>query len=95
MKSWEKNKTLLYTLEGTILSLTSSKFVRMFISVKSRPDLKMGHIWSKAKSLGQILENHVYILEGTVLIHLITKEIWYLVWCFILQSLCDMEVQCI
>ena len=36
--------------------------------MKSRSDLKLGHIESKSRSRGQILENHVYILEGTVLI---------------------------
>ena len=40
----------------------------MFFSIKSSSDLKLGHIVSKIRSRGQILENHVYILEVTVLI---------------------------
>ena len=31
------------------------RFVRMFIFIKSRPELKMGHVGSKARSLGQFL----------------------------------------
>ena len=41
----------------------------MFISSKSRSHIKLGHIGSKARmSEGQILDNHVYTLEDTVLI---------------------------
>ena len=39
----------------------------MFIFMKSRLDLKLDHLGSKRRSRGQILGNHVYILEGTVL----------------------------
>ena len=65
VKSWKK---LLYTLKGTVLIQSSWNFVRMFISMKSSSDLKLGHIVSKIRSRGQILENYVYILEVTVLI---------------------------
>ena len=40
----------------------------MFIAMKYRSNLKLGHNGSKSRSQGQILENHVYILEGTDLI---------------------------
>ena len=36
--------------------------------MKLRSDLELGQIRVKKYSQGQILENHVYILEGTVLI---------------------------
>ena len=36
--------------------------------MRSRLNLKVGLIGLKSRSRGQILENHVYILEGTVLI---------------------------
>ena len=39
----------------------------------SRSDLKLGHVGSKTRSLGQILENLVYTLKGTVLIEKFMK----------------------
>ena len=36
--------------------------------MKSRLVLKLDHVGSKSRSRKQILRNHVYILEGTVLI---------------------------
>ena len=36
----------------------------------SRSSLKVGHVGLEMRSLGQILENLVYTLEGTVLIQM-------------------------
>ena len=36
----------------------------MFVLMKSRSNLKMGHIWSKTRSLGQILEKHCVCATG-------------------------------
>ena len=40
----------------------------MFILIKSRPELKMGYVRSKTGSLGQILVNHEFTLESTILV---------------------------
>ena len=40
----------------------------MLIIIISRSKSKLGQVWSKIRLLGQILENIVNILEGTVLI---------------------------
>ena len=41
-------------------------FVRMFILMKSRPELKMGHVGSKTRSLGKFLEKQCQkLLEKT------------------------------
>ena len=42
--------------------------------MKSHPSSKMGHAGSKTRSLGQILENLVYALEATFLVH--NHETW-------------------
>ena len=34
----------------------SGNFVRMFIFIEARPEIKMGHVGSKIRSLGQFLE---------------------------------------
>ena len=47
---------LVYTLEGTVFIPSSWYLVRMFIFIKTRPSLKLGHVRSKTRSLGQILE---------------------------------------
>ena len=46
----------MYTLEGTVLIQSSWNFVRMFILIKSRPELKICRIESKTGSLGKFLE---------------------------------------
>ena len=46
----------MYDLEGTVLIQSSRNFVRMLIIITSRPSLKLGHVGSKTRSLGQILE---------------------------------------
>ena len=46
----------MHNLDGIVLLQSSWIFVRMFILIKSRPELKMGHVRSKSSSLGQFLE---------------------------------------
>ena len=46
----------MYILENTILIQSLLNFVRMLIIIISRSDLKLGHVESKIRSLGQILE---------------------------------------
>ena len=46
----------MYSLEGIVLIQSSRNFVGMFVVIKSRPELRMGHVESKARSLGQFLE---------------------------------------
>ena len=46
----------MYTLEGTVLIQCSGNFIRMLIIIISRSSLKLGHVGSKTRSLGQILE---------------------------------------
>ena len=43
-------------------------YVKMFVSMKKRRNLKVGQVGSETRSLGQILKNYMYILEGIVLI---------------------------
>ena len=47
---------LVYTLEGTVLIQSSGNLVRMLIIITSRSSSKLGHVGSKTRSLGQILE---------------------------------------
>ena len=46
----------MYTLEGTDLIISSLNYVGMLIIIMSRSVLKLGHVVSKTKSLGRILE---------------------------------------
>ena len=46
----------MYTIEGTDLIISSLNCVRMIIITMSRSDLKLGHVGSKTRLLGQILE---------------------------------------
>ena len=46
----------MYTLEGTVSIQSSRNFVRLLIIIISRSGLKLGHVGSKTRSLGQILE---------------------------------------
>ena len=46
----------MYTLEGTDLIISSLNYVRMLLIIMSRSSLKLGHVGSKIRSLGQILE---------------------------------------
>ena len=63
----KSKKNLVNTLAVTVLTLSSSNLVRMFISVISRSSLNLGHMGSKTRSLGQIKENLVNTLAVTVL----------------------------
>ena len=49
-------KNLVYTLEATFSVQLPSKLVRMFVFVKSWTSLKMDHVGSETRSLGQTLE---------------------------------------
>ena len=40
----------------------------MLISIKSRSDLKLGHVWSTTSLLGQVIEKPCVHCRGTVLI---------------------------
>ena len=55
----------MYTLHRAQVWFKLHETVRMFISLKSRSDLKLGHIGLKARSKGQILENNVYTQESS------------------------------
>ena len=44
------------TLEATSYVISTSNLVRMMFLTKSRPSSKLGHVGSKSRSLGQILE---------------------------------------
>ena len=46
----------MYIVEGTVLIQSSRNCVRILIIIISRSDLKLGHVGSKIRSLGQILE---------------------------------------
>ena len=46
----------MYTLEGINLIISSRNCVRMLVIIKSRSNLKLGHVGLKTRSLGQILE---------------------------------------
>ena len=48
----------MYTLEGTVLSQSSLNFIKMLVIIISRSSSKLGHVGSKTRSLGQILEKH-------------------------------------
>ena len=56
----------------------SRNFVRMLLSIKSEPCLKLVHIRSKTRSLGQILVKAcVYTQEGTILIQSLSDFFLY------------------
>ena len=58
---------LVYALEATVLVGYSWKLVRIFVSMKSRTSSKMGHVGSKTRSLGQILEKPCVRSRGNIL----------------------------
>ena len=58
---------LVYALEATVLVGYSWKLVRMFVSMKSRTSSKMGHVGSKTRSLGKILEKPCVRSRGHIL----------------------------
>ena len=48
--------------------------VRMFVLLKSQKSLKMGHVGSKTRSLGQILEKHCIHCRGHILSLIVMKH---------------------
>ena len=46
----------MYTIEGTVFNQTSGNFIRMLMVIISRSSLKLGHVGSKTRSQGQILD---------------------------------------
>ena len=46
----------MYTLAGIVLIQSSLTFIRMLMIIVSRSSAKLGHVESKTRSLGQILE---------------------------------------
>ena len=46
----------MYILEGTVLNQSSLNLIRMLMIIISRSTSKLGHVGSKTRSLGQILE---------------------------------------
>ena len=49
-------KKFVYSLEGTVLIQSSRHLVRMLIILISRSSLKLVHVGSKTRLLGQIIE---------------------------------------
>ena len=64
---------LVYALEATVLVGYSRKLVRMFVSMKSRTSSKMGHVGSKTRSLGQILEKPCVRSRGHIFSRILMK----------------------
>ena len=65
---WVKN--FVYTLEATFSVGLSWKLVRMFVFMKSRTSLKVGHVGSKTRSLAQTLEK-AFVRSGDQIFGLI------------------------
>jgi len=55
-----------YTLEATFAAQFWSNFVRMFVLTISKPSSNMGHVGSKTRSPGQILENSCLHSRGHI-----------------------------
>ena len=47
-------KNVVNNLEAVFLAESSPNLVRMFVCMKGRMSLKLGHVGSKSRSLGQI-----------------------------------------
>ena len=54
----------MYTLAGTVLIQSSRNFVRMVIFIKPRSGSQRGHVGSKTRLLGQIIEKHCVRSRG-------------------------------
>ena len=65
----------MYTLEGTVLIQNSSNFIRMLVIIISKSCLKVGHVGSKTRSLGQILEKPCVHSRGHRFDHKFTKNV--------------------
>ena len=57
---------LVCTLQATFFKGSSSKLVRMFILMKSRSSLILGHMGSKTRSVGQIIEKLCVLYRGHI-----------------------------
>ena len=64
---------LVYALEATFSVQLSRDLVRMFVLFKSRTSLKMGHVRSKTRSQGQILEKPCVRSRGHIFSPIIKK----------------------
>ena len=65
-KTWspgKSSKNLMYPLEATFPVQDSRMLVTMFVLI-FKISLEMGYIWSKTRSLGQIIEEHMLITKG-------------------------------
>ena len=56
------SKNHVNTLEGIVLNQSLWNYVKMFVIICSWPNLKLGQVRSKTRSLGQIFEKNVYTL---------------------------------
>ena len=57
---------LVTTLQVTFFKGSSSKLVRMFIMMKSRSSLILGHLGSKTRSVDQIIEKPCDLSRGHI-----------------------------
>ena len=72
----QQHKTYMINEEWNNITFSvgsSFNLVRMFVMVKSMTISKMGHIGSKAKSLGQILEKNCVRSRGHIFCTIIMK----------------------
>ena len=56
-------KNLIHHLEGTGLIKSSLNYVRLFISITSKPGLNLSHVGSKTRSQDQVIKNGVNFRE--------------------------------
>ena len=63
----------MYTSEDTVLMQSSLNFARMFISIISRPGIKVGHVRSKSRSKAQILEKQCELPRRHIFDSVFTK----------------------
>ena len=75
-------KNLVYSQEATFSVWLSWNLVGMFVFIKSRTSWKMGHVGSKTRSLGQILEKPCVSSRG----HIFSPVILNLVRMFVLMK---------
>ena len=64
---------LVYALEATFSVQSSRNLVRIFVFIKSRTRLKLGHVGSKTRSLGQILEKPCVCPRGHIFSPILMK----------------------
>ena len=54
----------MYSLEGTVFIQSSRNYIRMLLIIISKSSSKLGHVGSKTRLLGQILEKHCVHSRG-------------------------------